>query len=173
MGFPADVSSANPLKGVDGSKSLQSDMIDIGGMTCSSCTALIENVIGEEEGVESIEVNLPMERAKVVYDCNKTGIRNLLNQINDLGFTAKIHSDDQPGKKKKSKDKLKKHQRDLIISIILTSPIFLTMFFLSHIPQVKEFMQAKVVVALTRQNLIYFLLATPVQVRSDKIKNNE
>ena len=41
--------------------------LKLGGMTCSSCSGLIENVIGGLDGVSSIEVNLLMETGKYVF----------------------------------------------------------------------------------------------------------
>ncbi len=41
--------------------------IPIGGMTCASCSARIEKVVGKLVGVEKVSVNLATEKADVFY----------------------------------------------------------------------------------------------------------
>lgn len=58
--------------------------LNIGGMTCSSCANAIESVVGGGEGVVEISVNLALEKATVKYDSNKTGVRTIIQEIEDV-----------------------------------------------------------------------------------------
>lgn len=61
----------------------------IGGMTCASCSARIEKVVGGMEGVKSMQVNLATESAMVVFDPEVVSQRQIRESIERLGFTAK------------------------------------------------------------------------------------
>ncbi|MBA3002833.1 MAG: heavy metal translocating P-type ATPase, partial [Desulfurivibrio sp.] len=61
----------------------------IGGMTCASCSARIEKVVGGMEGVQSMQVNLATESAVVVFDPEVVSQRQIRESIERLGFTAK------------------------------------------------------------------------------------
>ena len=61
----------------------------IGGMTCASCAARIEKVVGGMEGVESMQVNLATESAMVVFDPEVVSQRQIREGIERLGFKAK------------------------------------------------------------------------------------
>lgn len=63
--------------------------LTIGGMTCASCSARIEKVVGGMEGVESMQVNLATESAVVVFDPEVVSQRQIRESIERLGFTAK------------------------------------------------------------------------------------
>ena len=54
------------------------------GMTCSSCTSIIENVVGNTDGVHSVNVNLVTEQAVVEFDPAVTTVEALAEQINDV-----------------------------------------------------------------------------------------
>ena len=60
--------------------------VGVEGMTCHSCVSLIESVIGELDGVESVRVSLEEKRAAIVYDRTKTSTEILHTAIEDMGF---------------------------------------------------------------------------------------
>lgn len=66
------------------------DKIDlrIFGMTCTSCSNTVEEVVSSLEGVASIAVSLSTEEAAIVYDSEKVGIRDIISAIEDCGFDA-------------------------------------------------------------------------------------
>jgi len=61
----------------------------ISGMTCASCSARIEKVIGNMDGVFSMSVNLASESGQVVFDPETTSLRQIRASIDRLGFSAK------------------------------------------------------------------------------------
>ena len=56
----------------------------ITGMTCSSCSGMIENVVSSMPGVLSIQVNLTTERATISYDPTHVGLRDIIAMITDV-----------------------------------------------------------------------------------------
>lgn len=62
---------------------------DISGMHCAACSARIEKVIGNMEGVESCVVNLATEKASLVFD-ERTSFAAISHRIKALGFDAQL-----------------------------------------------------------------------------------
>ncbi|MFA7347386.1 MAG: heavy metal translocating P-type ATPase [Desulfurivibrionaceae bacterium] len=60
----------------------------IGGMSCASCSARIEKVVGGMAGVRSMQVNLATESATVVFDPEVVSQRQIREAIERLGFKA-------------------------------------------------------------------------------------
>ncbi|HIJ90698.1 MAG: heavy metal translocating P-type ATPase [Desulfobulbaceae bacterium] len=62
----------------------------IAGMTCASCSARIEKVVGQMAGVRSMQVNLATESAVVFFDPEVVSQRRIREAIERLGFKAKV-----------------------------------------------------------------------------------
>ena len=63
--------------------------IPIGGMTCASCSARIEKVVGKLDGVEKVSVNLATEKADVFYYPEKVRLSAIKKAITDAGYVAR------------------------------------------------------------------------------------
>jgi len=63
--------------------------IPIGGMTCASCTARIEKVVGKLDGVTKVSVNLATEKADVFYIPEKVRLSAIKKTITDAGYTPR------------------------------------------------------------------------------------
>lgn len=61
-------------------------------MTCASCVNKIESTIKKMPGVRSAVVALATQRGKFKYDTTVTGIRDIIERINKLGFEATLFS---------------------------------------------------------------------------------
>ena len=64
----------------------------IGGMTCASCSARIERVVGAMPGVSQAAVNLADESGRIVFDPEKVSLRSIRETIAGLGYTASVQS---------------------------------------------------------------------------------
>ena len=65
--------------------------LHVSGMTCGSCVASIEKMLGQKPGIESVTVALLAERATVVYDAASTWTPDkLVEAIDDIGFDAQV-----------------------------------------------------------------------------------
>jgi heavy metal translocating P-type ATPase len=65
--------------------------LDLEGMTCASCAARIEKVLGRQPGVERATVNFAAERARVVLDPAATDADRLIGAVRRIGYGARPH----------------------------------------------------------------------------------
>jgi Cu+-exporting ATPase len=63
--------------------------IPVEGMTCASCVARIEKVVGRLEGVRSVAVNLATERADVIYAPQTVRLSAIKQAITGAGYTPR------------------------------------------------------------------------------------
>lgn len=63
-------------------------IFNIEGMTCASCAARIEKVVGKVEGVSSVTVNLATEKMNVEFDENKISSNDISNAVDKAGYKA-------------------------------------------------------------------------------------
>lgn len=126
--------------------------IDIKGMHCASCSTLINKALDRIDGVSKANVNLTTEKATVEFDEGKVDVNKLLETVKSKGYAASQSS----GKSNYQKDARKRQKElnflkyDLYLSLIFSIPVFiLGMFFMTD--------------PIPHQNIIMWLLATPVQ----------
>jgi Cu+-exporting ATPase len=141
--------------------------ISIGGMTCSSCVGMIENNLKSNANIVSVSVNLATETGTVVFDPDKTGPRDVVALIEELGFTAKIADDKNiDADKDKQREELHNLRRTLMFSVSLTIPVFILGMIL---PTVKAFDKIynddnyTAIPGISWPNLIMWLFTTPIQ----------
>ena len=69
-------------------------VLEISGMSCSSCAATVRKALLKIDGVRSAEVNQPTGNAKITYDSTKTNPDALAKAITKkTGFPAKPRTD--------------------------------------------------------------------------------
>ena len=64
--------------------------LPIGGMSCASCVATIEEGVKDLPGVKQVNVNLATERGTVVYDPDVLSIDKIVTTVNELGYEARV-----------------------------------------------------------------------------------
>ncbi|ELU04312.1 hypothetical protein CAPTEDRAFT_32189, partial [Capitella teleta] len=64
--------------------------ISVEGMTCKSCVRNIEEHVGKQDGVQSVEVSLEDKEALICYEKAKTSATALRDLIDDMGFEASL-----------------------------------------------------------------------------------
>ena len=62
----------------------------VGGMTCASCSAIIEKVLGRTAGIHSAVVNLATEKLNVTYDPAVIDIDGIIDAVTGVGYTATL-----------------------------------------------------------------------------------
>ncbi|MCF6409315.1 heavy metal translocating P-type ATPase [Pseudalkalibacillus salsuginis] len=130
--------------------------LDIQGMTCAACSSRIEKVIGKMDGIQSINVNLTTETGKIEIQPGVVSEEEILQKIEKLGYKAEVKQDRSTKVEKKDRE-MKKKQRTLLISILLSAPLLYTMF--GHLP----FTSGIPVPHFLMNPWVQFALATPVQ----------
>ena len=72
---------------MNSSTKLQELQIDVGGMTCASCSARVERGLQKLPGVAEATVNLATERAELRFDPALLETGKILGAIRDTGYT--------------------------------------------------------------------------------------
>jgi Cu+-exporting ATPase len=75
--------------GIAPRETLKRVTIPIGGMTCASCSARIEKVVGRLDGVAEVSVNLATEKADVRYDPSRVRLSAIKKTITDAGYVPR------------------------------------------------------------------------------------
>ena len=60
--------------------------LKIEGMHCAGCSARLEKVLNNLEGVEIAKVSLEEKKATIKYDETKISLENIKESIEDAGF---------------------------------------------------------------------------------------
>ena len=63
-------------------------ILNVGGMTCSGCSAGLEKYLNKQDGIFSASVNLVLATAKIEYDENLLDVNKLNKFIEESGFTS-------------------------------------------------------------------------------------
>lgn len=77
----------------------QTIVLQIEGMTCSSCAASIERVVNKQKGVLRADVNLIMNQATIVFDHKQIKVSEIIQRIEQAGFHAHIKKEEVIEKK--------------------------------------------------------------------------
>ncbi len=92
--------------------------LEIKGMTCASCSARIEKVISNHNGVRKMQVNLAAETGVVVFDPDIISKRRILETISGLGFEAEPLAEQDENlllkQQRETKAKLTRMKKELI-----------------------------------------------------------
>ncbi|XP_060533882.1 copper-transporting ATPase 1 isoform X2 [Cylas formicarius] len=141
--------------------------LEINGMTCASCVHKIESNVSKMAGVMSARVALTTHQGKFKYDPEVTGPRTIIQAINDLGFEAKLYSSDGSDHRLRQRDEIKKWKRSFLFSLAFGVPCMAVMMYFMTVMSAGHMSHEDmccVVPGLSMENLLMFLLSTPVLV---------
>jgi len=68
----------------------------VSGMTCASCSAVIEKVVGRMNGVSSANVNLALERLEVHFDSGSVTVEAIREAVARAGYGASVLAAPKP-----------------------------------------------------------------------------
>ena len=125
------------------------------GMTCASCVASVESIVSNLEGIDSVRVNLPLEKATIRWS---EGANEDLGVVRDAiskgGFGAEEYVD--PRKyRQESLESANKMGLQVIISLILTVPTFFLTMFVGDLGQVYD-LDSRLLLAFILSSIVYF-----------------
>jgi Cu+-exporting ATPase len=105
--------------------------IPVSGMTCASCVARVEKVLGKFEGLENVKVNYATEKVYFEVTDKTVNLQEAADKLEKYGYKLNLEQEKEE-KKNRSKDdsdglsveyiKLKK---DFRLSLIFTIPVFI------------------------------------------------
>ncbi|MEI7811126.1 MAG: heavy metal translocating P-type ATPase [Ignavibacteria bacterium] len=107
--------------------------LPVEGMTCASCVARVEKVIGKIDGVINVSVNLATEKASLELDPAKTDINKIAAMIEDAGYKMTLPNEMQQTSDgnhitENENNKNQYYQdltKNLILALVLTIPVFI------------------------------------------------
>ena len=127
------------------------------GMTCATCSMRIEKGLKKVPGVLDAQVNLATELGMVTYDPAQTGVEQMLQKVEAVGYKAVeqgvgagvqtdeeleqgegdnasvVRPEDERALRKQAE--ILRKQNLLILGIVLSLPVvILSMFFMDHFP---------------------------------------
>lgn len=102
--------------------------LHIEGMHCAACAARIERAVGKLDGVTTISVHLPTERARVTFKRQQTTLSRIINTIHESGFTASVLHDRSMETDKLKQEEIQALQWNVFFAIVLTIPLAWAMF---------------------------------------------
>lgn len=97
---------------------MRQEVYDIGGMHCAACSSAVERVTRKLPGVQSSEVNLPMNRLTICYDEAQCSPEKIVEKVEKAGFTAAIHKAEEKPKRPDREEEPRSGQKaSLIVSL--------------------------------------------------------
>ena len=112
------------------------------GMSCASCAANIEKVLNKIDGVISVSVSFPLEKAVVEFDSSRISVREIIAAVHGIGYGASVRAEtvEYEDKEQITRDaEIRKQRNHLITALVLGIPIGLgnmsiMLPFLSFVP---------------------------------------
>ncbi|KMK78040.1 heavy metal translocating P-type ATPase [Alkalihalobacillus pseudalcaliphilus] len=134
----------------------EKETFDVSGMTCAACATRVEKGLSKLEGVSSVNVNLALETATVMYNKEEVNPAQMMERVKQIGYQLKKQTSKEETASQKETE-IRHQTGKFIFSAILTLPLLWTMVthfsFTSFIYMPDMFMNPWVQLAL----------ATPVQ----------
>ena len=162
LGFPTTV--------IDDATNSGEVELEINGMTCSSCVHLIESTMMKRAGIISATVALATKRGKVKFDPSILGPRDVIEIVVGIGFEAKIYRRGIEDSSSKSylnhSEEIRKWRNSFFVSLIFGLPCMGIMIYYMIEMSMQGHQHSDdccVLPGLSLQNLLLFILCTPVQ----------
>jgi Cu+-exporting ATPase len=115
-------------------------VLSIGGMTCAACVNTIESVLRGTPGVASASVNLLTGKAKVSFGKNSVGVRDLIENVEEVGFEASVCRDKSPLDVFRKLTEIEYYRRSLWAAVAF-NVVFLGVMALHQIPAVHQWFE--------------------------------
>ncbi|MBM4466831.1 MAG: copper-translocating P-type ATPase [Chloroflexi bacterium] len=102
--------------------------LPIGGMTCASCVAHVEEALAQVPGVLGVNVNLATEKASVEYIPTVTGLPDLRRAVAEVGYEV-LPTTEERAEEELSREvrKMQDARRRMLLAWAFTIPIILWM----------------------------------------------
>ncbi|XP_036867606.2 copper-transporting ATPase 2 isoform X5 [Manis javanica] len=137
----------------------------ISGMTCASCVRNIEARLSRAAGVTHASVALATSRARVRFDPEVIGPRDIVNIIEGIGFGASPAQRTPSAHHLDHKGEIKQWKKSLLCSLVFGIPVMGLMIYMLMPSSQPEAMvlDHNIIPGLSVLNLVFWILCTFVQ----------
>lgn len=163
-GFDAKLLSSEP----EGQQFQSSSIVQlkIYGLTDATSATEIENLLREKDGIKSAVLSLATSRANIRYDPSTTGLRTIVETIENAGYNALVADSDDNNAQLESLAKTKEIQewkRAFLTSLSFAIPVFtISMLIPMFIPAL-DFGSIQIIDGLFLGDIVAGALTFPVQ----------
>ncbi|CAH2224967.1 copper-transporting ATPase 2, partial [Pelobates cultripes] len=136
----------------------------IAGMTCASCVHNIESRLKRITGILHASVTLATSKAKVEFESDIIGPRDIIQVIEDIGFHASLAKRDSAAHNLDHKAEIKQWRNSFLFSLVFGIPVFCLMIYMFFVDRHNSMvLDENIIPGLSIINLIFFILCTLVQ----------
>ena len=137
--------------------------LPVEGMTCASCVARVEKVVGKLDGVKNVSVNFATEKVDFEIENENFDLQEVSKAVEDYGYKVLVQKKEEENgtgvepvlvDKDEHYNKLKK---DLILAFILTLPVFIISMLMDY-----QWFQEIWQINRDYTNKILLILTTPI-----------
>ncbi|KAF9301173.1 hypothetical protein BGZ74_007032 [Mortierella antarctica] len=139
--------------------------LQIFGMTCASCVNTIETELRKIPGVLSVSVSLTLQAAKIEYNHQQLGIRDIVERIEDMGFDALLAERSQNAQVEslgRTKE-IAEWRSAMIQSLVFAVPVFIIAMIFPMFAFGRAFNNYPLGLGLVLGDVLTGLLTIPVQ----------
>lgn len=101
------------------------------GMSCAACAVSLENHLKKKTGVSNVTVNFPNESVYIEYDGDVISLGEIQKEAKSIGYEVVEESVDESNLELTGR--LNKLRKKVIVSIVLTLPVFILSMFLKGV----------------------------------------
>jgi Cu+-exporting ATPase len=116
--------------------------LSVSGMTCASCVARAQKALLAVPGVVSASVNLASEQAHIETQPNQAPTSALIAAIIKAGYDANVLTENRDQQQSRKDDEQRALKKSLILSAVLTLPIFVLEMGTHLIPSFHHWLMA-------------------------------
>jgi Cu+-exporting ATPase len=113
---------------------MNSQVLDIRGMTCAACSQRVEKVIRKLDGVESVSVNLATEKATLVYNPDELQLDFIKKAVEKAGYEAVEPKPE--GSVDEDKARKEKAIRVLKVKLIVSAIFSIPLLYIAMVPMI-------------------------------------
>lgn len=128
--------------------------IRVKGMSCSSCVASVESAVSSVSGVESVRVNLALEKASITWNTDKIDLDGVMVAVGKKGFQAEKISTPETIRSQ-AVESTKIQGQLAALALLFSIPTLIISMFVSNFGETGS---------VNTRFLLAFFLATPVYI---------
>ena len=126
--------------------------IRVKGMSCSSCVASVESAVSSVSGVESVRVNLALEKASITWNTDNIDLDGVMVAVEKKGFQAEEISTPETIRSQ-AVESTRMQGQLAALALLFSIPTLIISMFVSNLGETGS---------IDTRFLLAFLLATPV-----------